>query len=134
MAGTKIGPFAQISFAEDHCTCRPQSSHQFSVLACGHVRERQRTGGRQHLVPGFDVVLNDHRDAVERAPVPAFAPRSQAARSYQDLWGEVGKRVLGLVRPMGPRDQDGRLRTPAPRVQVVTFRPVASRLTADYGR
>jgi hypothetical protein len=33
--------------------------------------------------------------AVQRAPVPAFAPRSPAARSYQDLWAEVAKRVLG---------------------------------------
>ena len=42
------------------------------------------------------------RMAVERAPVAAFAPRSRAARRYQDLWAEVGKRVLGLARPMGP--------------------------------
>ena len=91
----------------------------------------QRADVAAAAIPALAVI---ERMAVERAPVPAFAPRSQAARSYQDLWGEVGKRVLGLVRPMGPRDQDGRLRTPVPRVQVVTFRPVASRLSADYGR
>jgi len=43
-------------------------------------------------VPALAVI---ERMAVERAPVPAFAPRSQAARSYQDLWAEVRKRVLG---------------------------------------
>ncbi len=91
----------------------------------------QRADVAAAAIPALAVI---ERMAVERAPVPAFAPRSQAARSYQDLWGEVGKRVLGLVRQMGPHDQDGRLRTPVPRVQVVIFRPVASRLTADYGR
>jgi chromosome partitioning protein len=90
----------------------------------------QRADVAAAAIPALAVI---ERMAVERAPVPAFAPRSQAARSYQDLWGEVGA-VLGLARPMGPRGQDGRLRAPVPRVQVVTFRPVASRLTADYGR
>ena len=27
--------------------------------------------------------------AVHRAPLPAFAPRSRVARSYEDLWAEV---------------------------------------------
>ena len=34
------------------------------------------------------------RMAVARAPVPAFAPRSQAARSYECLWAEVRQRAL----------------------------------------
>src|SRR5260370_41659210 len=33
------------------------------------------------------------RMAVERAPVTAFAPRSEAARSYARLWAEVRARV-----------------------------------------
>lgn len=33
--------------------------------------------------------------AAERAPVPAFAPRSAAARAYRDLWDEVLKRTAG---------------------------------------
>jgi len=52
----------------------------------------QRADVAAAAVPALAVI---ERMAVERAPVPAFAPRSPAARSYQDLWGEVGKRVLG---------------------------------------
>jgi hypothetical protein len=29
--------------------------------------------------------------AVERAPVPAFAPRSPATRACRDLWAEIQK-------------------------------------------
>jgi hypothetical protein len=32
--------------------------------------------------------------AVRRAPVPAFAPRSVATRSYASLWDEVRARAL----------------------------------------
>ncbi len=52
----------------------------------------QRADVAAAAVPALAVI---ERMAVERAPVPAFAPRSRAARSYQDLWAEVGKRVLG---------------------------------------
>jgi cellulose biosynthesis protein BcsQ len=52
----------------------------------------QRADVAAAAVPALAVI---ERMAVERAPVPAFAPRSQAARSYQDLWAEVRKRVLG---------------------------------------
>ena len=37
-------------------------------------------------VPSLAVV---ERMAVERAPVPVFAPSSQAARAYESLWAEV---------------------------------------------
>ncbi len=37
-------------------------------------------------IPALSVI---ERMAVERAPVPAFAPRSQAAASYRQLWAEV---------------------------------------------
>jgi hypothetical protein len=33
------------------------------------------------------------RMAVQRAPVTAFAPRSEASRSYADLWAEVRARL-----------------------------------------
>ncbi len=42
-------------------------------------------------IPALSLI---ERMAVSRAPVPAFAPRSQAARSYEQLWAEVRKRVL----------------------------------------
>jgi len=52
----------------------------------------QRADIAAAAVPALAVI---ERMAVQRAPVPAFAPRSPAARSYQDLWAEVGKRLLG---------------------------------------
>ena len=39
-------------------------------------------------IPALAVI---ERMAVERAPVPVFAPRSPATRCYRDLWEEVGK-------------------------------------------
>jgi chromosome partitioning protein len=41
-------------------------------------------------IPALAVI---ERMAAERAPVPAFAPRSAAARAYRDLWDEVLKRT-----------------------------------------
>jgi chromosome partitioning protein len=41
-------------------------------------------------IPALAIV---ERMAAERAPVPAFAPRGQAARAYRDLWEEVVKRT-----------------------------------------
>ena len=39
-------------------------------------------------IPALAVI---ERMAVERAPVPAFAPRSPATRAYRDLWAEIQK-------------------------------------------
>jgi cellulose biosynthesis protein BcsQ len=39
-------------------------------------------------IPALAVI---ERMAVERAPVPAFAPRSPASRAYRDLWTEIQK-------------------------------------------
>ena len=39
-------------------------------------------------IPALAVI---ERMAVERAPVPAFAPRSPATRAYRDLWTEIQK-------------------------------------------
>jgi chromosome partitioning protein len=38
------------------------------------------------VIPALSLI---ERMSVERAPVPAFAPRSRAAQCYRDLWGEV---------------------------------------------
>ncbi len=40
-------------------------------------------------IPALAVI---ERMAVERAPVPVFAPRNPATRCYRDLWEEVAKR------------------------------------------
>jgi chromosome partitioning protein len=39
------------------------------------------------------------RMSVRRAPLPAFAPRSEAATLYQTLWGEIERRI---ARPRAP--------------------------------
>jgi chromosome partitioning protein len=38
------------------------------------------------VIPALSLI---ERMSVERAPVTAFAPRSQAARAYRDLWAEL---------------------------------------------
>jgi cellulose biosynthesis protein BcsQ len=50
---------------------------------------RERRDIAATTIPALAVI---ERMASERAPVPVFAPRSQAARHYRDLWAEVLKR------------------------------------------
>jgi chromosome partitioning protein len=40
------------------------------------------------VIPSLSVI---ERMSVERAPVTAFAPRTQAARAYRDLWAELSE-------------------------------------------
>ena len=40
------------------------------------------------VIPALSVI---ERMSVERAPVTAFAPRTQAARAYRDLWSELSE-------------------------------------------
>jgi cellulose biosynthesis protein BcsQ len=40
------------------------------------------------VIPALSVI---ERMSVERAPVTAFAPRSQAARAYRDLWSQLSE-------------------------------------------
>jgi len=51
---------------------------------------QQRPDIAAAAIPALAVI---ERMAVERAPVPVFAPRSPAARGYRDLWEEVRKRA-----------------------------------------
>jgi chromosome partitioning protein len=53
------------------------------------------------VIPAVSVI---EQMSVHRAPLTAFAPRSQAARQYRDLWHEARDRA-GLVSP-ALRDQD----------------------------
>ena len=39
------------------------------------------------------------RMSVRRAPLPACAPRSEAARIYRELWAEIGARTHGRQSP-----------------------------------
>jgi chromosome partitioning protein len=46
----------------------------------------ERTDVTQSAIPALSMI---ERMSVERAPVTAFAPRSQAARAYRALWSEI---------------------------------------------
>jgi chromosome partitioning protein len=46
----------------------------------------KRTGVAATVIPALSLI---ERMAVERAPVTAFAPRSQAARAFRTLWSEI---------------------------------------------
>jgi chromosome partitioning protein len=50
------------------------------------------------VIPALSLI---ERMSVERAPVTAFAPRSQAARNYRELWAEARERA-GLPLPADP--------------------------------
>ena len=51
---------------------------------------RERADIAATVIPALAVI---ERMAVERSPVPAFAPHSPAARGYRELWEEVRKRA-----------------------------------------
>ena len=51
---------------------------------------RERADIAATAIPALAVI---ERMAAERSPVPAFAPRSPAARGYRELWEEVRKRA-----------------------------------------
>ena len=60
-------------------------------------------------IPALSLI---ERMSVERAPVTAFAPRSQAACAFRALWAEVAlpQRVLhGMPAPGGPAPRLGLL-------------------------
>jgi cellulose biosynthesis protein BcsQ len=46
----------------------------------------ERSGVAATAIPALSLI---ERMSVERAPVTAFAPRSQAARAFRDLWDEL---------------------------------------------
>ncbi len=46
----------------------------------------ERSGILTTVIPAMSLV---EQMAVRRAPVPAFAPRSRLARSYEELWAEI---------------------------------------------
>jgi hypothetical protein len=64
MAGAKIGPLAEIGLAEDDRAGCAEARDEFGVLGRGS-RKGERTGRCHHFVAGFDVVLDEDRDAME---------------------------------------------------------------------
>ncbi len=67
----KVGPFAQVGFAQDDRTRVAQSRNQKSVIGGAVCGERQRTGGRVHAITGVDVGFQHDGDSMQW---PARAP------------------------------------------------------------
>jgi chromosome partitioning protein len=61
------------------------------------------------VIPALSLV---EQMSVHRAPLPAFAPRSRVARSYEDLWGEIHDHTRQKPqRSKAPRSRTGRTST-----------------------
>jgi hypothetical protein len=65
-ASHEVRPFAQVRFAEHDGPRRSQRRDHRRVAPGEVVREGQRAGGGGDGIEGFDVVLDEERDAVER--------------------------------------------------------------------
>ncbi len=61
----KICPLRKIRFPENHRASRAQTIHHYRVRGNRAAHERKRTGCRLHLVSGREVVLHQHRNAME---------------------------------------------------------------------
>ena len=95
-----IGPFAEVGLAEDHRALPAQARHQRRVAARDVVLEREAPGGRRDRIPGLNIVLDQHRHAVERPErLACLAPRIGSAR-LRDRIG-VGRDHRAERRP-GP--------------------------------
>ena len=62
-----IGKLGHVALAEDHRARRAQPAHETRVVARAQGRQREGTGRAGHAVAGADVVLQQHRQAVQRA-------------------------------------------------------------------
>ncbi len=74
----------------------------FSMLDRRKTLHRETTERLWSAIPSFlkTAIPNSstiERMGVHRAPVMGFAPASEAARAYQELWLETQARVLGLT-------------------------------------
>ena len=72
IVGAKVRPFAEICFAQNHCARRSQVRDDGRVTSRNVVDQGQRAGGGRHRIGGFDVVLEQHGDAVQRTARTAF--------------------------------------------------------------
>ena len=71
------------------------------------------------------------RMSVRRAPLPAYAPRSEAAQAYAALWAEIGRRA-GLAG--APARDPAAITAAAPRIEGVRAMPVDSAIVSDLTR
>ncbi len=108
----EVGPLGHVGLAEDHRARRPQPLDQVGVRVGRAARQRQGPGGRRH-VAGVDVVLEEDRDAVERAagpaePVPEIAGGRLAQGRRAGAQHRVELGVDGLDPPQVRAGQRGR--------------------------
>jgi hypothetical protein len=61
-----IGPFTEVALAQDHRAGASQLRHQRRIGGRVPALERQRAGRGHHAIGRFDVVLDQHRQAVQR--------------------------------------------------------------------
>ena len=80
MAGANVRPLAQIGFAQNHRARLAQLLRHKRIPRRTRPDQRQRPGGSLHLVGRVDVVLDQHRNPVQR-PARAFALRSLSSAS-----------------------------------------------------
>src|SRR5207237_5674878 len=66
LGGPEVGRLAQIRLAEDDDARGAETADDERVLWRRRPLEGQRPGGRHHPIAGRDVVLDEHRDAVQR--------------------------------------------------------------------
>ena len=62
---SKVGPLAQVGLAKDDGPGRSQSFDNEGIAEGGRALQRERSCGRRHAIRGRDVVLDEHRYAME---------------------------------------------------------------------
>ena len=102
MRGAEVGPFAEIRFAQDDGAGGAETGGDDGVLRSVPIGEGERTGGGGDGVARFDVVLEQDRDAVERAAQLAalaflielrrrWRRRRDSERAPNRAWGRFGQ-------------------------------------------
>ncbi len=72
------------------------------------------------VIPSLSVI---ERMSVERAPVTAFAPRTQAARAYRDLWAELSEPAQAQAAVLRLRREPAQARAAVLRLRRVPALP-----------
>ena len=74
MRGSEVRPLAQVRLSENDDAGGAETLHQEGIRESWLSFERQRTGGGLHAIGRIDVVLDEHRNPVQRAPGTFRAP------------------------------------------------------------
>ena len=90
----EVRPLAQVGLAEDDGAGVAQARHDERILWRSGADQRERSGRRHHAVCGGDVVLDDDRDAVQRAARAAgLALRVELVRNRQRVGIDLDEAV-----------------------------------------